>query len=303
MCKTGLKMLVSGASRIGSRIGTALACAVKWLRQTPCNDDDIFYNTPVRRGYAGHKAAAARRAKKGAAARRARQASAAARMDAGATAASSILGFVCMSVKAAYNKMMWHASCLCRRAWEKIAFSVTRPLRRTIRLRFPSKREIVVVEVLPWTLLSSIVKKRCWYDGEEVDTTCTLFSLGIVPGSTLTCLGRHRSRAPPCTSSASPSSCSPRASSTWKMLMNSSAFISRIHQHSSASANADEFSDVWKKRVEFADRMMQILIDEEEAEKMRREKDMLAKKGSRLKSSRKAALKGAGRSSATTCRV
>ncbi len=83
--------------------------------------------------------------------------------------------------------------------------------------------------------------------------------------------------------------------------MNSSAFISRIHQHSSASANADEFGDVWKKRVEFADRMMQILIDEEEAEKMRREKDMLAKKGSRLKSSRKAALKGAGRSSATTC--
>ena len=50
--------------------------------------------------------------------------------------------------------------------------------------------------------------------------------------------------------------------------------------------------------------MMQILIKEEEAEKMRRvllEKEMLAKKRSRLKSSRKAALRRAARSSTTTC--
>jgi hypothetical protein len=283
MRKTGLNMLVFCVSRVG----TALARAVKWLRQTPCNGEDIVYNTRVRRGYAGHKAAAARRAKKDkkpAVARRA-QASAAARKDAGATASSSILKVFYMSVNAAYNKMMSHASCLFRRAWEKIAFSVTRPLRRTIRLRFPSRREMVlVVDVLPWTRLSSIVKKRCWYDGEEVDKTRTLFSLGIVPGSTVTCMGRDRSRTPPCTSSASSSASSPRASST--------------------SDHADECGDEWKRRVEFADTMMQILIKEEEAEKMRRvllEKEMLAKKRSRLKSSRKAALRRAARSSTTTC--
>ena len=285
MRKAGLNMLVTCVSRIGSRIGTALARAVKWLRQSPCNED-VFYSTRVRRGYAGHKAAAARRAKKDkkpAAARRA-QAFAAARKDAGATAPSSILGVLFMNLNAAYNKMMSHASCLFRRAWEKIAFSVTRPLRRTIRLRFPSKREIVVVEVLPWTRLSSIIKKRCWYDGEEVDKTRTLFSLGIVPGSTVTCLGRDRSRTPPCTSSASSSASSRRASST--------------------SDHADACGDEWKRRVEFADTMMQILIKEEEAEKMRRvllEKEMLAKKRSRLKSSRKAALRRAARSSTTTC--
>ena len=45
--------------------------------------------------------------------------------------------------------------------------------------------------VFPWTRVSSIVKKRCFYDGKELDKTRTLFSLGIVPGSTVTCIGRH----------------------------------------------------------------------------------------------------------------
>lgn len=129
-------------------------------------------------GYDGRKAAAARRA---------RQAAAAARNNARAIASFSILG----RVISLCNKLLSYVRYLTHSACEKIAFIVTWPLQRTICPRFPSRSKFVLQVVFPWTRVSSIVKKRCFYDGKELDKTRTLFSLGIVPGSTVTCIGRH----------------------------------------------------------------------------------------------------------------
>ena len=253
MCRTGLSKLLSYVSAMSTIM-------VKWLMPTPSTLPAPHVRmhedrTRARRGpgYLGRKAAAARRA---------RRAAAAARKDARATSSSSILG----RAKAAWNKMLSRASDLPRSAWEKIKSVV----RSEIYLAFTSSSQKVPVEVYPWTRLESIEKKsRCWYGGEELDKTRALFSLGIVPGSTITCLGRHGPRT-------SPSS-------------------------ASLSSPPDKMD---------ADEMMQILIEEEEAETMHRvllEKEILAKerqedakKRRRLKASRKAALKRAARSSTTT---
>ena len=179
-----------------SRIGGAIVSTVQWLRPTPYihrRHGDVSSSTCVRRGYDGRKAATARKARQ-------------------AAAADSIFGRVLSSAKAAFSKIISRASYLSCSVWEKITFLVTFPLRRPIGLNFPSRTEIMVRQVLPWTQLSSVVNRRCWYNGVELDTTRSLWSLGILPGSTLTCLGRQGPRASPSASSVSSSTRSSRAS-------------------------------------------------------------------------------------------
>jgi hypothetical protein len=202
MWRTWMSKLSSGLSRIGG----AIVSTVQWLRPTPYihrRHGDVSSTTCVRRGYDGRKAATARKA---------RQAAAAARRARQAAAADSIFGRVLSSAKAAFSKIISRASYLSCSVWEKITFLVTFPLRGPIGLNFPSRTEIKVRQVLPWTQLSSVVNRRCWYNGVELDTTRSLWSLGILPGSTLTCLGRQGPRASPSASSVSSSTRSSRAS-------------------------------------------------------------------------------------------